>query len=193
MDLTQGTLKEKQERSKKMMLWFAMISMVMMFAGLISAYIVSKARPDWLKDFTIPSAFYISTAALLVSSLTFHMAFKSIQKNNRSQTSIYLILTFVLGLIFIGSQFEGFSQVIDSGYNVTGPTSNVATSLMYILVGAHIIHVFAGIIVLIVVIYNHFKQRYKQGQTLGLELGAMFWHFLDVLWVLLFLFLYFLR
>jgi len=76
MDLTQGTEKEKIERSKKMMLWFGIISMGMMFAGLTSAYVVSKNRPDWLKDFQLPNAFIYSTIIVLVSSFTFHFAKK---------------------------------------------------------------------------------------------------------------------
>lgn len=193
MDLTQGTLQEKQARSKKMMLWFAMISMFMMFGGLTSAYIVSKERPDFLNDFAIPNAFYISTAAILVSSITFYLAKNAIKKELHQTTTLYLLITLVLGIIFVISQFAGFSQIIESGYYFTGKGSTVTTSFLYIVTITHLAHVLAGILVLLVVIYNHFKQKYKQGQTLGLELGAMFWHFLDFLWLYLFLFLYFFR
>ena len=85
MDLTQGTLEEKNNRAKKMMLWFAMVSMTMTFAGLTSAYVVSKTRPDWLKDFELPTAFYISTVVILLSSITFHLAKKNIQNDNRRE------------------------------------------------------------------------------------------------------------
>lgn len=193
MDLTQGTFKEKQARSKKMMLWFAMISMFMMFAGLTSAYIVSKERPDWLKDFVIPNAFVFSTIAIIVSSATFHLAKSAIQKGLRETTTLYLLVTLGLGIAFVILQFTGFNEIIESGYYFTGKGSTVTTSFLYIVTVTHLVHVLAGILVLLVVIYNHFKQKYKQGQTLGLELGAMFWHFLDFLWVYLFLFLYFFR
>ncbi|WP_046755151.1 cytochrome c oxidase subunit 3 [Kordia jejudonensis] len=193
MDLTQGTFQEKQARSKKMMLWFAMLSMFMMFGGLTSAYIVSKERPDWLNDFAMPYAFYISTIAILASSITFHLAKNAIQKGLQQATTLYLLVTLALGLVFVASQFLGFSQIIESGYHFTGKGSTVTTSFLYIVTVTHLAHVVAGILVLLVVIYNHFKQKYKQGQTLGLELGAMFWHFLDFLWVYLFLFLYFFR
>ncbi|MBC8753090.1 cytochrome c oxidase subunit 3 [Kordia sp. YSTF-M3] len=193
MDLTQGTFQEKQDRSKKMMLWFAMISMFMMFAGLTSAYIVSQERPDWLKDFQMPTAFFLSTLVIMVSSITFYMAKSAIQKGLHQTTTVYLLATLGLGLAFVILQFVGFGQIIESGYRFTGEGSTVTTSFLYIVTFTHILHVFAGILVLLVVIYNHFKQKYKQGQTLGLELGAMFWHFLDFLWVFLFLFLYFLR
>ena len=193
MDLTQGTFQEKQARSKKMMLWFAMISMTMMFAGLTSAYIVSQERPDWLETFQLPTAFFYSTLAIVASSVTFHLAKNAIQKGIQQTTTIYLLVTLGLGLAFVALQFAGFNEIIESGYYFTGKGSTVTTSFLYIVTVVHLLHVAAGILVLLVVIYNHFKQKYKQGQTLGLELGAMFWHFLDFLWVFLFLFLYFLR
>lgn len=191
MEMSLKEHNERNARSKKMLLWFAMISIFMMFAGLTSAYVVSTSRPDWFSDFKLPSAFLVSTVVILVSSLTFHMAKVTMKKNDRSATTIWLLATLALGVTFVISQFYGFGQVIESGYYFTGPESNVTTSFVYIVAIVHIAHLFAGLIVLLVVIYNHFKQKYSSSQTLGIELGAMFWHFLDILWVYLFLFFYF--
>lgn len=182
---------DRKAKSYKMLLWFAMISIVMVFAGLTSAYVISKSRPDWLKDFTLPSAFIASTVAMLLSSLTFHLAKKAIQGNNRKATTAYLLATLGLGLAFVFLQFEGFSQVIASGYFFTGSESTITTSFLYVVVIVHLAHLFGGLIALLIIIYNHFKQKYNSTQTLGIELGAMFWHFLDFLWVYLFLFFYF--
>ncbi|CAM3993092.1 cytochrome c oxidase subunit 3 [Flavobacterium antarcticum] len=183
---------ERSGRSKKMLLWFAMISFVMVFAGLTSAYIVSKSRADW-KNFEMPSAFLISTIVILISSITFHLAKKAIKDNNRSLTSIYLLTTLGLGIAFVYFQFDGFGQLIKLGLYPTGPTSSVTTSFLFVVVLAHLLHLFGGLISILVIIYNHFKQKYNPGQTLGIELGAMFWHFLDFLWLCLFLFLYFFK
>ncbi|MGB8704730.1 MAG: cytochrome c oxidase subunit 3 [Gillisia sp.] len=193
MDLTEGTKEQKIKLSKKMMLWFGIISMVMVFAGLTSAYVVSKNRPDWISDFQLPSVMFWSTAVIIISSITFILAKRSIAKNNRKNTSIFLLLTLALGLIFVVLQFEGFSKIVSEGYYFTGSESTVTTSFIYVLVLTHLAHLAAGLIVLLVVIYNHFKQRYNPGQMLGLELGATFWHFLDVVWVYLFVFLYFVK
>ncbi len=182
---------ERKGRSSKMLLWFAMVSMFMMFAGLTSAYVVSTSRPDWLNEFVLPNAFIISTIVMLLSSLTFHMAKNAMKKGNRSATTTLLLVTLGLGVTFVIAQFYGFSQVVASGYYFTGAESTVTTSFLYIVAVLHLAHLFAGIIVLLVVIYNHFKQKYNSSQTLGIELGAMFWHFLDILWVYLFLFFYF--
>ncbi|MGB0896048.1 MAG: cytochrome c oxidase subunit 3 [Flavobacteriaceae bacterium] len=194
MDLTQGTEQEKLGRAKKTMLWFAMISMTMTFAGLTSAYVVSSSRPDWLKDFDLPPVLLWSTLVIVLSSITIHLAKSAIQKQAYKNGMLFLLVTLVLGLLFIATQWAGFSYMVtESGYNFTGPTSNVVISFIYILVTLHLIHLFSGVLVLLVVIYNHYKQRYNNGQTLGLELGVMFWHFLDFLWVYLFLFFYFVR
>ena len=193
MDLTEGTLEEKTGRAKKMMLWFGIISLVMSFGGLTSAVIVSSTRPDWLNDFQLPSAFLISTIIILISSFTFFLAKRALKSNDRSGTTLWLLITFGLGIAFIVSQFLGFSQIIDLGYNFTGPTSNVTMSFVYVIAVFHILHVIAGLISLLVVIYNHFKQKYSATKTLGFELSATFWHFIDVLWLFLFLFLNFIR
>ena len=182
---------DRKAKSYKMLLWFAMISIVMVFAGLTSAYVISKSRPDWLNNFVLPSAFVASTVAMLLSSLSFHLAKKAIQKDNRKATTMYLLTTLVLGLAFVFLQFQGFSQVIASGYFFTGSESTVTTSVLYVVVMVHLAHLFGGLAALLVIIYNHFKQKYNSTQNLGIELGAMFWHFLDFLWLYLFLFFYF--
>ncbi len=192
MNMTAQEYKERTARSKKMLLWFAMISIIMVFAGLTSAYVVSKSRPDW-KNFDMPIAFFMSTVALLISSFTFHFAKKAIKKDNRQQTSMLLITTLVLAILFVVFQFEGFKQLIAMGLYPTGASSTINSSFLYVLVMVHLIHLAGGLISLFIVIYNHFKQKYNSGQTLGIELGAMFWHFLDFLWLYLFLFLYFFK
>ncbi len=193
MDLTQGTLEEKNNRAKKMMLWFAIISLVMSFAGWTSAFVVSSSRPDWLKDFKLPNAFIISTVVIMLSSITFILAKKALKKNSRSLTTLWLIITLILGFVFIFNQFSGFQQIINLGYNFTGPTSNITMSYIYLIAMVHILHVVVGLICVIVVIYNHFKQKYNTNTMLGFELAATFWHFIDILWVYLFLFLYFIK
>ena len=184
--------KERTARSYKLLLLFAMGSMTMMFAGIVSAFVVSKSREDWLKDFQFPSAFYFSTLAIILCSITFHLAKKAIQKDNRTATSNFLLLTLALGISFVFCQFKGFGQLMDGGYFFTGPESNIATTFLYVIATVHLAHLAGGLISLLIIIYNHFKQKYNSTQTLGIELGAMYWHFLDFLWICLFLFLYFL-
>lgn len=173
------------------MLWFGIISMVMMFAGLTSAYVVSSERQDWLNDFTLPASFIWSTLAIVTSSITLFIAKKQLRANNRKGATYSLLATLVLGVIFVGLQLQGFEDIINLGFYFTGSESSITTSFIYVLVLAHLAHIAAGLIVLLVLIYNHFKQRYTAEQMLGFELGATFWHFVDVLWLYLFVFLYF--
>ena len=194
MDLTQGTIEEKTKRAKRMMLWFAIGSIIMMFAGLTSAYIVSRTRPDWSTDFDLPSSFLISTIVIMLSSISIHFAKRAIKKVRYGEGMLLLVATFILGIAFIYFQYQGlFIEVIAEGYNPTGPTSTVALSLIYVIAAAHVVHIIAALIVLTVVIYNHYKKKYIPGKTLGLELSVTFWHFLDALWIYLILFFYFFR
>ena len=185
--------KERKARSAKLLLLFAMGSMTMMFAGIVSAFVVSKSREDWMKDFQLPSAFYFSTLTIVLCSVTFHFAKKAIQKDNRLLTTNYLLLTLVLGISFVFCQFKGFGQLMDNGYFFAGPESNIATTFLYVIATVHLAHLAGGLISLLIIIYNHFKQKYNSSQTLGIELGAMYWHFLDFLWICLFFFLYFFK
>ncbi|CAC9974288.1 cytochrome oxidase subunit III [Flavobacterium sp. WLB] len=183
----------RKSKSAKLILLFAMVSMTMMFAGLASAFVVSKSRADWLSNFQIPTAFYFSTAVIIGCSVTFYLAKKAIEKGNRSATSAFLLGTFGLGILFVFLQFRGFGQIIESGYYMTGQGSSITTTFLYVIALMHLLHLAGGLISLLIIIYNHFKQKYNPTQTLGIELGAMYWHFLDLLWVLLFLFLYFFK
>ncbi len=192
MDLTQGTLQEKNNRAKKMMLWFGIISLIMTFAGFTSAVIVSSSRPDWSADMQVPNVFIYSVFAIVISSITFILAKRALKQDDRKKTSILLLITLVLGSVFITLQFVGFGQLIDAGYYLTGPTSDPKASFVFLIAFVHILHVLVGLICLVVVIYNHFKQKYTATNMLGMELAATFWHFVDILWVYLFLFLYFL-
>ena len=185
--------KARTGRSYKLILWFAMMSMTMMFAGLTSAFVVSKSRGDWLKDFQMPNAFLWSTVTIILCSVTFHLAKMAIRKDNRNATTSFLLLTLGLGILFVFLQFLGFNQIVANGYYFTGAESNITTTFLYVVTIVHLAHLAGGLISLLIIIYNHFKQKYNASQTLGIELGAMYWHFLDFLWLYLFLFLYFFK
>ena len=192
MDLEKNELRKKHRRARKMMLLFSLLSITMTFAGLTSAYIVSKARPDWLKDFELPDFFIISTLIILASSITMWLAKKNVKKKLVSKTSFWIAITFLLSIFFFLSQFLGFQELINKGYYFTGAQSTVTTSFLYVLALLHLVHVFAGVIVLIVVFVNNKNKKYND-ETLGFELAETFWHFLGFLWLYLFVFLYFFR
>tara|TARA_A100000164_G_scaffold379214_1_gene422892 strand:- start:518 stop:1093 length:576 start_codon:yes stop_codon:yes gene_type:complete len=187
MDLYMDELEIKQEKAKKMMLWVGMISMSMTFAGLTSAYVVSSTRADWLSNFDLPNAFTISTLLIALSSLTLYLAKYSL--NNKKKTISFILITLGLALLFVYFQFKGFGEIIDQGYYFTGAESSITTSFLYVLILLHLIHLFSGLIVLIVVFYKLQKGRYSGSNTLGFELAHLFWHFLGLLWIYLYLFI----
>ena len=181
-----------RKKSAKPMLWVSMISMVMFFAGLTSAYVISMRRDDWV-TFELPDAFYISTVLIILSSITISISQRLIKKEKRELSIAFLLITFALGIAFVWQQYAGFEDLRSAGLFFTGPTSTVSTSFIIGISLMHAFHVFAGIIVLLVVIYNHFNHKYTSDDLLGFELGGIFWHFIDVLWIYLFFFFYFIR
>jgi cytochrome c oxidase subunit 3 len=188
----QEELSVAKRKSAKPMLWVSMISMVMFFAGLTSAYVISMERDDWV-SFDLPQAFYISTFLIIGSSITLFFSQKFLKNDKRQLSLIFVIATLLLGIGFVWQQYVGFNQLKSVGLFFTGPESTVSTSFIIGITFMHVLHLLAGLIVLLVVIYNHFKYKYKSDNMLGFELGAIFWHFVDILWIYLFFFFYFIR
>ena len=194
MSLSEENELIQQRKAKKMLLWFGMISLTMSFAGLTSAYVVSKERADWLEDLVLPTAFNWSLLVIVLSSITIEWAKRTLKNGQRTNVMTLLVITWSLGAVFVGLQYLGFSQIYnDFGYAFTGPTSSIAYTFIFLIVMLHLAHIVAAMIALSVVIYNHYKQRYNFGKSLGVELAALFWHFVDGLWLYLFFFFYFIR
>jgi cytochrome c oxidase subunit 3 len=141
----------------------------------------------------MPWAFKLSLLVIILCSVTFHFAQKTIKANRREATTFLLLLTLALGSTFVFLQFEGFNQLYAKGLVPVGGSGAITISFLYVVVFAHLLHLAGGIISLLIIIYNHFKQKYNATQFLGIELGAMYWHFLDLLWIYLFLFIYFIK
>ena len=181
-----------KKKSAKPMLWISMISMVMFFAGLTSAYVISMKREDWV-SFDLPNAFYISTLLIVMSSLSLMLSQYFLKNSKRPLSLILAVTALLLGIGFVWQQYVGFNELKSVGLFFTGPESTVSTSFIIGITFMHVLHLLAGIVVLFVVIYNHFKYKYKPNDLLGFELGTIFWHFVDVLWIYLILFFYFIR
>lgn len=179
--------KEKREKTFKQMLYFALVSLTMSFAGLTSAYIISRKREDWV-TFDLPQIFYISTILIFISSVAFYFARKSMQVENKTMTSFLLLVSLGLGAAFIYTQYLGYLELTYAGLFFTGEKSNVSSSLFDIVAFAHAVHVLIGIIVILVLLINNFRGKYSIADHLGIKLGEIFWHFLGGLWVFLFLF-----
>jgi cytochrome c oxidase subunit 3 len=185
LELTK-TVNEQRKKihPHKFTLWIAMGSIIMMFAGLTSAYIVKRDQPGWT-SFAIPLTFWYSTAVMLISSLTMQMALKSFIQRRMQQYRILIISTSVLGITFIALQWISFSQIWASGVTLKG---SGAGQFLYVIAGLHMVHVLGGVIALMVTFFRAFGAKLRTYNSVPLEVVSAYWHFVDFLWIYLFIF-----
>lgn len=185
MDLAMNTpLQRKKIHPHKFTLWVAMGSIIMMFAGLTSAYIVKSNQPKWI-TFDMPVIFWYSTAAILLSSLTMQMALKEFKERSIRKYRNLVTATLVLGIVFIVFQCLGFASLWKSGITLRG---SGAAPFMYVIFGLHILHILGGIIALLVIFLQAFNSKRRSYNPVPVEVVTTYWHFVDILWVYLFLF-----
>jgi len=182
-------MRVSRKRVAKPVMYVGIISIVMLFAGLTSAYVVRADNGNWL-EFQLPSIAILSTGIMVTSSLTMLLAQLAIKKGKVGQTSLYLALTLLLGFSFVYTQFEGWRQLTEQQIYFVGKYSNASGSFLYLIALVHLLHLGGGLIALMVSLGKSLLKRYSADDYLGLELTAIYWHFLDLLWVYLFLFLY---
>ncbi|HQW55241.1 MAG TPA: cytochrome c oxidase subunit 3 [Saprospiraceae bacterium] len=170
----------------KFALWTGIGSIIMMFIALTSAYIVRQAAGNWL-EFKLPSIFMLSTFTILLSSVTLQMAYSAFRKGQESSYKLLLLSTLALGMIFILFQYQGWLQMRATGIELSG---NPSGSFVYILSGLHVAHVIGGLGVLSLACYHAFTLPYKvtKRRLLRLQLTSQYWHFVDILWIYLFIF-----
>ena len=179
-------------KSAKPMMWISTVSMSMIFAGLTSAYIVRRADGNWL-NFELPFAFYISTILIVSSSITLIFAKQFLKRDKIKLAFTLILVTFLLGLGFLGFQFLGWKTLVDMSIYFAGTESNASGSFFYAITGMHILHLLGGLIALFIVLVQTGRSKYSSENMLGFELSAIFWHFLDLLWLYLFIFLLYIR
>lgn len=172
----------------KFTLWVGIASICMMFAGLSSAYLVKRAQSNWL-EFSLPkTAFGISTVLIVASSLTMFLAVKAFKARERKRYRALISLTGILGLMFGISQWFGFQELGRRGIQIFGNGSNPSASFLGIIVGLHFLHVFGGIVALVITALKAYNRKVKSYDATPIEVVATYWHFVDILWIYLFLF-----
>jgi cytochrome c oxidase subunit 3 len=181
-----------KEKVSKNLLYVGIFSIVMLFAGLTSAYIVRQADGQWLR-FTLPVMFWVSSGIILVSSITMHWAVVSVRNNKLQQLIQAVSATLILGILFGVSQVYGWGELLEGGIYFAGKSANPSGSFIYALSGLHLFHILSGLIALIVVLVKSMSQKYTAENSSGVRLCATYWHFLDGLWIYLFIFLVFMQ
>jgi cytochrome c oxidase subunit 3 len=170
---------------KKFLLWMFMVSIVMIFASLTSAYIVRQSEGNWLQ-YELPSALWVTTAILLISSLTMHWALRSVKAGNMQTAKITLGLTLLFGVAFLIGQVRVWQVLVANEVYFVG---NPGGSFLYVLTGFHGVHLISGLIYLLVMFIMILRDKINAERTLPMELSTTYWHFLDGLWLYLFVFL----
>jgi len=170
---------------KKFALWIFIGSVVMVFAALTSAYMVRQADGNWMM-FDLPDLFWITSVIILVSSGTMHWAYLAAKRDNLQATKIAISITTVLGIAFLIGQFLAWGELVKRNVYFVG---NPSGSFVYVLSGLHGMHIIGGVVFLLIVLVAAFRYRVHSKNLAQVEMCATYWHFLDGLWLYLFVFL----
>ena len=184
----QATDQKRKIHPYKFTLWVGMGSIVMMFAGFTSAFIVKRNQVNW-QGFDLPVIFWYSTAVIILSSVTMQAALGSFRQRRILVYKQLMIVTAILGIVFIALQFTGFSILNRSGVKLLGQGSNVAGSFLAVIAGTHLLHVLGGILAIAIMLAKAFRKHTRNYNVVPVEVLATYWHFVDALWIYLFAFL----
>ncbi|MEQ8471025.1 MAG: cytochrome c oxidase subunit 3 [Marinoscillum sp.] len=180
-----GKTRVKSMHPKKFAMWLFIISVLMIFASLTSAYVVKRAEGNWLiVDF--PSLFNITSIIIVLSSISMQLSYLWAKRNYLFGIRAGLVVTMVLALVFVVGQYMSWSQLVDQDVYFVG---NAAGSFIYIFTGLHALHLIGGVVFLAIVLVNAFKYKVHSKSMVQIEMCTTYWHFLGGLWLYLYLFL----
>jgi cytochrome c oxidase subunit 3 len=183
--VTVSTEQRNKIHPHKFTLWVAIGSIVMMFAGLTSAYIVKSGQAGW-HEVKTPAIFLVSTATLLISSITIQAALRSFKQKAMPAFRTLLVVTLLLGIAFVVMQWKGFNWLWDHGVHFQG--SSGAGQFLYIIFGLHALHVLGGITALTVLLARQYFGNVRTYNAIPIEIMSTYWHFVDLLWIYLLVF-----
>jgi cytochrome c oxidase subunit 3 len=174
----------KRIHPHKFTLWVAIGSILMMFAGLTSAFIVKSNQVGW-RTITLPKVFWISTVVIMISSVTLQMALRSFKQREMNRYRSLIGLTLLLGIAFIVLQWFGFQNLWEQQITFRG---SGAGQFLYVIFGLHAVHVIGGLIALVIIFIKAFVGKIKLYSSVPVEVMASYWHFVDLLWIYLLVF-----
>ena len=173
---------------KKFALWLFIVSIVMLFAALTSAYIVKQSDGNWL-SFELPGIFAVNTIIIAISSLTMHLTYLSAKKDQLERIKWWLMFTVVLGSLFLVGQYYSWSELVKN--NVYFVSNYASASFIYVFTGLHGLHLMSGIIFLLITLISSLRMKIHSKNLTQIEMCMTYWHFLGGLWLYLYLFLLF--
>lgn len=176
--------------SGRLGMWLFLASEVMFFTGLLGAYIILRAgQPNWPhagEELNVPAA-ALNTFILLTSSLTMALSVAAAHQNDKGKLRMFLLLTIVLGSAFLGVKGYEYAQKFAHGHL---PGTGIFWDCYFLLTGVHGVHVIAGILTNLWVLWLTFRSDFLQTRSHLVELSGLYWHFVDLVWIFLFPMLY---
>jgi cytochrome c oxidase subunit III len=173
--------------AKKFNMWIFIFTSFMFFAALTSGFIVYSGGHGHGLDVIMPRAFMYSTIVIVLSSVSLFMASRMAKQSEIGLQRLFLWITFGLGIIFFASQIQGCSALINEGVYFVNP--NASRSFVYVFVVAHLVHIIAALIVLLNAIIGTYRSIGQVKNLYKMDLTSIFWHFLDIIWIYLYVFL----
>ena len=173
---------------KKFNMWLFIITSFMLFAAFTSGFIVyTQGSADKGIKIILPHAFIYSTIVILLSSGTMYLAFRAAKQLQYSKQRQFLWLTLSLGIGFFCLQFYAWSILVKMGVYLINP--NASQSFIYIFTGVHLVHILVGLILVVNSLVSSYKNSPPVKNLFRLEMTSIFWHFVDILWIYLYVFL----
>lgn len=181
-----NTFRRNRVHPQKFAMWVACASLLMLFSGLTSAYIVRRAAGNWY-EFPIPNAFFTSTIVILLSSMVLHASYLQFKKGNERNYKLFMLGGFILGIAFLLLQYKGWIDLKEMGVPLR---TNPSGDFVYVISWIHAAHVLGGIAALIVAMIHAFSLKFKVTEVRKhrFELTLTYWHFVDFLWIYLIVF-----
>ncbi|MFZ5978680.1 heme-copper oxidase subunit III [Hydrotalea sp. AMD] len=189
MAVTETSNRSKKIHPHKFLMWMGIGSICMMFAGLTSAYIVKRNQANW-EDVQLSPVFLYSTMVIVSSSITMYLALKAFKARQMLQYKNLITITVILGLVFAYLQYIGFKAMANHGVLLIGTGSNAAASFLIVIIGLHVLHVLGGVVALLITFFRAFRTKVKSYSPVPIEIVSTYWHFVDILWIYLYIFLY---
>lgn len=172
---------------KKFNMWIFIFTSFMFFAALTSGFIVYSGGRGHGINMVLPTAFMYSTVCIVISSVTMFMASRAAKALQFDKQRLYLILTLLLGIVFFAIQVYGWSQLINMG--VYFVNNNASQTFIYVFTGMHLVHIIAGLLLLANTLIGSYKNIPQVKNLFGMEMSSIFWHFIDIIWIYLYVFL----
>jgi len=188
--LKQEDLKQEADpslKARKFVLWLFVVSSTIMFGGFTSYYIVFAASKGKGHGLVLPDVFMYSTAVLVLSSVCLFLGAKAVRKQHIQQQKMFLWAAVVLGLGFGYLQVDAWSALFQSGAALVN--NNAAISIIYIVSGMHLLHIFGGLGIIGNSLWGAYTNVSHEKAVYRIEIASIFWHFIDILWIYLYVFL----